>query len=79
MEKRYEEMTICAEYYDTHEEYKEVIVKFIEILLQNNYIVALRDEGDIMCIEYNYRDLNLGEYDLRWVGVDEKIIGRDNE
>lgn len=79
MEKRYEEMTIYAEYYDTHEEYKEAMVKFIEILLRNNYIVALRDEGDIMCIEYNYRDLNLGEYDLRWVGVDEKIIGRDNE
>lgn len=62
------QITICTDRYDTHEEFEDAVKKVVMSLLDNGYIMTIAydcggEETDVVVINYNYASQ---EYDSRY-------------
>ena len=84
MENKYNTISFCQEDYREYNTYSnkqeinesalwEDIATFLRIATKNGYQFKIWYDGTTIVVEYNYRDPEMGDSTLEWVGADEYI------
>lgn len=74
--KEVNQITICTDRYDSHEEFEDAIKKVVMSLLDNGYIMTIAYDADgternVAVINYNYADQEFGYHYPYWLSPDE--------
>lgn len=78
-------IVICKDRYNSHRDFKDAILRAVEVLLENDYIMTIRwDEKGlgILSIEYNYDDQFMGSDYPYWLSpteIESVVFDEDKE
>lgn len=58
---------------------KGELEKFLTILLDHGYQVSIWDDGTALCIEYDWKDIEMATCELVWIDTTKQYVGDYDE